>query len=497
MCNNDIRDGMPQNANGNTCTQTIPQKNDSDIDNFLKYGKQENYDTYINCINRVRNTGLFTADQVLRGLTSQYTRQNPNGDRYGFECPEERDYYPYWAESNWVDIAVLTSNMSRCEYYKNNSRCNTNVYECVGVKRYINNMTLCIALNGTWKTYQKFTDCNMTCEFSPTGTINRLGIGKNDKNFNTFYWKVPSKALKNCILRIRYNITTNETPWEYNVSHNNLLKNYPIVNTTYNMIPVRLAIDTSQFGRTFQDRSYVFNIINRPNNLMNSVIHNVNVQGKRGNIAQVRNCIEYDYIPNELNITIDDMIHFQWIGSDFNPPNNEGEGRRGTDRTNIVELSYVKNNIPVLINSLFDNYTSYILATINQEVNNPDICFTYAELIKNINIDELLKNCALLNNAPPYFNMIPVKVNKTGTYLMMNSRNNNFSNRAQKMAITIVNKTNPLPNTSSSNKIQPSSIIAGVLGAFIVIALIFVVYRNRTKIQNSYKLVSRSFASTV
>jgi hypothetical protein len=64
------------------------------------------------------------------------------------------------------------------------------------------------------------------------------------------------------------------------------------------------------------------------------------------------------------------------------------------------------------------------------------------------------------------------------------------------MAITIVNKTNPLPNTSSS-MIRSSSIIAGVLGAFIVIALIFVVYRNRTKIQNSYKLVSRSFASTV
>ena len=57
----------------------------------------------------IHYTGLFTANQNLKGDSAKFTRQNANGKRRGYEVPEERDYYPYWAPTPWKDIAIMAS----------------------------------------------------------------------------------------------------------------------------------------------------------------------------------------------------------------------------------------------------------------------------------------------------------------------------------------------------------------------------------------------------
>lgn len=490
-----IRDGYPQNTNGNTCTQTIPEEPDSQITNPEKYGKNEDYAYYQRCKDRERNHGLFTADQRLRGNSAIYTRQNPNGNRYGFECPEERDYYPYWGESDWRDIAILTSDTSRCDYYFNQSRCNIEKQDCVGASIYSGNQSECETHGGVWATYPRFEDCNMTCQDAPTSRINRLGIEQNSTSHTEFVWRLPNRNMDNCVLRIRYNISTRETPWEFSAQNNSDLENNPIFNTSQG-VPIRLAINTAQYGRTFEDRTYTFNIRERPSELNTGEIFNVNVQGKRGNIAQVRNCIEYDFVPDELNISTDDFIHFQFIGSDYNPQGNAGEGRAGTDRSNMVLIDIFKENIPGSEeNDLFSNELLRELATVGQDINNSTQCFTYEELStgNQRNNQEDLRNCALLNRAEPYFNLPPKKMNKTGRAKLMSSRNNNFSNRGQKFKLNVYQRNNEsiLSNTNfeiSSNDSESTPVIGIIVGVLLVSGLLgFAVFKKEDISKFIYK----------
>jgi plastocyanin len=113
----------------------------------------------------------------------------------------------------------------------------------------------------------------------------------------------------------------------------------PTVDVGVEMQGLRLAINTAQTGRTFQDRSHVFRVMAKPiaaaNNqpvstLANKNIINVSVQGKRGNIVQTFPAVEYDFWPKIVNMNVGDCLAFQWTGSNtHNNGNPGGDGQTG------------------------------------------------------------------------------------------------------------------------------------------------------------------------
>lgn len=105
----------------------------------------------------------------------------------------------------------------------------------------------------------------------------------------------------------------------------------PLVDIGAAQTPLRLAINTAQYGRTFQDRSHVFKLKKRPDEIKDTdTIYNLNVRGKRGNIVQVYPAVEYDFIPNRLSLNENELVHIQWTGSNtHNNGNPAGDGQAG------------------------------------------------------------------------------------------------------------------------------------------------------------------------
>lgn len=88
-----------------------------------------------------------------------------------------------------------------------------------------------------------------------------------------------------------------------------------LVDVGADQTPLRLAINTAQYGRVFQDRTHVFKLKARPSEIEDTAtIYNLNVRGKRGNIVQTYPAVEYDFLPNRLNITEGELVHIQWTG---------------------------------------------------------------------------------------------------------------------------------------------------------------------------------------
>jgi len=517
MCedeNPSIRDGTDTKevceglANNNGRQVNCNNGNSPEVDAAdPQFGVHEPLTWYQNCRTRERNKGLYIADQNLNNKNAAInTRQNRNGEKHGFECPEERDYYPYWHPTPWRDVAVFTDDLQRCDYYSSNSQNNRNYGMCCDSlawqvngtciqqladvsedqnQRGPNNHAACIAdpnFAGTWVEFGRHNGRGLLCERSPFSRDNHLGNsvpkaseGKGLAATNeapTFMWNIPRDVLDatgkdevTCVLRMRYNISTTDfdgwsgTDSKFNgedvLLPNNPRSNFlglrPLEQGTGTDYRLRLAINTAQFARTFEDRSHTFRIKRRTSDMPchNKNIHNLNVRGRRGNIVQVYPAVEYDFIPQSLNVYETDCIHFQWTGSDANPRNNAGNGRDGTDRSNIVEIGSRGKNKPVSFGFLDSSHgaTSMFsseamikkMAYLDQELNctGPE-CIPSNACDDDEDNNDALANCAELNSAAGYFDAGPIQMNQYGTFDYMSSRNNAFTNRSQKAKIIVV-----------------------------------------------------------
>jgi len=499
-----LRDG------GNTNTPDAPSSASnvattvaSNIANFQGHQESEMY--YYECSRRSRQKGLFTADQNLNGNTAQFTRQNPNGNRNGLECPEERDYYPYWGPSPWVDVAYLTDHLEYCPTVLANTQ-NTNLhYKCLynsitdsNVDTEINAITqqACSAAGGQWVGYLHNVIAPV-CRAVDWSRTNHLGNGV-DGQMVGYNWTLPllnqlssSTVLYNaagnpdsssngqyakCVLRLRYNISTDDYDPYNTTSANNHnptagtvspVTQNPTLDVGADLQGLQLAVNTAQFGRTFQDRSHVFYIKARTSNIATDAVFNLNVRGKRGNIVQTYPANEYDFVPNSLQVGVNQKIHIQWTGS--NTHNNggnggdgqagdAGEGRTGTDRHNFVLMQSRSENFPLPLdmypNNLFNSTTCYNM--FGQKINGGDpltcalILATSGQFqTPSAATDDPTVFSPLLDLAPAsLIGGVVLDISKVAPneYNYMCTRNNNFSNRSQKGTL-IISAGNVDPST--------------------------------------------------
>lgn len=415
-------------------------------------GHHEPQEYYKDCKARQRNLGLFLANRAIsKNADATRTRQNPGGERFGTECPEEKDYYPYWHPTPWRDIAVLTSHPSRCGYYKKNSQNVVPKHHCVRSDSELvfdpddastyrnvygryptenllpgnlvpNNKIECEELGHKWEEVPAWGIGAPECLATFYARDNHLGnsyiYGK--LMTNVYKWKVPNTPVNdkdapdelkysNCVVRLRYNIST--TDWDMfgevdgktmvDASYNEeFIKNYganrndPIV--PYGVDPttgldrnLTLNVDFTQFGRTFQDRSHVMHIRKRPSSIPpSSQIFNLNVRGRRGNIVEAYPAVEHDFVPLHLKVKKGDYIHIQWTGNDEGP-DVTGNGKKRTERHNIVMLkdNDGRKNWPEDINK--QKLFDYDIAYLLAHLDQPEYCETKDDENCCLTLDQL------------------------------------------------------------------------------------------------------------
>ncbi|CBY12497.1 unnamed protein product [Oikopleura dioica] len=315
----------------------------------------ESYSDYAYCRARERNKGLFVSTQKLKGRSAIFTRQNNDGSRYGLECPEERDYWPYWGRSSWKDIAILTD-------YQDCQKIFSSLNDYSGFCRVLDDKDLetlaseesqhklpltneaCDELTATTEIETKWESEKYTSKpfcGSPVPSRDNFHGDNGPGTLSKFKWTIPNDLPTNtpCTIRVRYNISTADYAISQDSQSTKLnmgptyglnggerdyqLRGNPDVQIFKElpMIKNRLNINTAQFGRTFQDRTHSF-VVKKPD--VGNEIVDLTVTGKRGNPLEVYPNMYQAIHPNVLSVLKSALINLHWTGSNNNPQNSPG-----------------------------------------------------------------------------------------------------------------------------------------------------------------------------
>jgi len=411
--------GVERLVNGGNTGKPKPPTTQADIatvkaaNDAALYGRHETEQYYYNCMKRSRNKGLFTSTATLTDFATS-TRQNPTGTQAGLECPEERDYYPYWSPSPWRDIVIITDHAATAclaGKYQSASQNNHRVYKCVppaGATGAAYDAALkpitaadCTAAGGSWTAYTGGLPAP-DCLLSPWSKDSHLGSGIDGKPLS-YEWSVPSiqdikgsgmstytdattgTEYARCVMRMRYNVSSDEfDPYSVDASSNGALIPQTAGNTqakdvTQNGVVniagagapatyVKVNVNAQTLAATYEDRSHVFNIRSRPAAFAGKNIINLNTRGKRCNIVQCYPDVEYDFAPHTTEVAPDTLVHVQWTGSNTNnnaaganddgQDGSAGEGAANTDRQNLVQVTDLAANYPIPLDKVQDNMWS-------------------------------------------------------------------------------------------------------------------------------------------
>lgn len=189
---------------------------------------------------------------------------------------------------------------------------------------------------------------------------------------------------------------------------------------------------------------------------------------KRGNIVQTYPAVEYDFWPKTMEVTTGECIAFQWTGSNTHNNGNPagdgqagdaGEGQGGTDRHNLAQILTMDSTYPMPLDKFTDfftttrcykTYTGEEISTGRGNPTNTQIKDVQMYLMTNSFYDGVssgsraFNNIAnneelneLLNDTPASMRSITCCPETAGEYYFTNTRNNNFTNRDQKLVIKV------------------------------------------------------------